>query len=311
MNEIRKVLVAGAGAIGSVVASTIQKISPNTVTLLAGGERLERYTKEGFIINGETCIFPLTDVQSSSEPDLIIIACKFHHLSTVISDLHNHIGKNTLILSLLNGISSESIIGSAFGLERIPLAMIVGTDAGHSGNVTTFSKPGTIFFGDPQNSQMRDLWSPRIQTIANFFDKTHVNYQVPQNMLNRLWFKFMMNVGLNQITAILRQPYKIFKSASRIPEAAELFEAAMSEVILIAKAEKISLGEKDITEIYHIIDTLADEGKTSMCQDVEAGRKTEVELFALTIMQLGKKHSIPVPINTMFYNLLRSIEKSF
>ena len=311
MNEIRKVLVAGAGAIGSVLAFTIQKNSPKTVSLLAGDERLKRYTKEGFIINGEKCTFSLTDAESNSEPDLIIIACKFHHLSSVIADLQNHIGRGTLILSLLNGISSEEILASAFGKERIPLAMILGTDAGHSENITTFSKSGTIFFGDPQNNQNPALWSPSIQAIAHFFDKTHVSYQVPENMLNRLWFKFMMNVGLNQITAILHQPYKILKSASRIPEAAELFEAAMREVILIAKTAKISLDENDIAEIYRIIDTLADEGKTSMCQDVEAGRKTEVELFSLTIMQLGKKHSIPVPVNTIFFNLLRSIEKSF
>ena len=269
------------------------------------------YHKDGFIINGEKCSFALTDVQSHSNPDLIIIACKFHHLSTVITDLQNHVGQDTLIVSLLNGISSEDIIEEAFGAKRIPLAMIIGTDAGQNGNITTFTKPGTIFFGDPQNNSHRNLWSPRVQTIANFFETAHISYEVPENMLNRLWFKFMMNVGLNQLTAILRQPYKILKSKSRIPEAAALFEAAMKEVIHIAHALKITLEEHDITEIYRVIDTLADEGKTSMCQDIEARRKTEVELFSLTIMKLGEKHGIEVPINTMFYQMLRSIEQSF
>lgn len=311
MKEIKKVLIAGAGSIGSMVASTIQKNSPNTVSILAGGERLERYKTQGFIINNEKCSLSLTDVNSHTDPDLVIIACKFHHLSSVISDLKNHIGNDTLILSLLNGISSEEIIGAAFGEYRIPLAMIVGTDAGHKGNITTYSKLGTIFFGDSKNSLEPHLWSPRIQAISNFFDKTHIAYEVPQNMLNRLWFKFMMNVGLNQITAILRQPYKFLKSSSRIPETAELFDAAMNEVVLIANAENILLNDQDITEIYRIIDSLADEGKTSMCQDVEAGRKTEVELFSLTVMQLGKKHGIPVPVNTILFRMLRSIEESF
>lgn len=308
MGDIQSVLIAGAGAIGSIVAWQINATLPGSVSILAGGERLQRYRKQGFLINGEPFSFPLTDSDSSSKSDLVIVACKNHHLPQVIHDLRRHIGEHTLILSLLNGISSEAELGEAFGPWRIPYAMIIGTDAGHDGNRTTFSKIGTIFFGDAENSMP---FSPRVSAISEFFTRAGVAHSVPENMLNRLWYKFMMNVGMNQVTAILRRPYRIFKEGSFVPEAAQIMDAAMREVISVAGKEGIILTEDDIKSVYATAQTLGGEGKTSMCQDVEAGRKTEVELFSGKLIELGKRHDVPVPVNTILFNFLRSIEKSY
>ena len=311
MKDHPSILIAGAGAIGSMVAGEIHKKVESAVSILAGGERLRRYRKESFIINGEKTQFDYTDVNTTTEPDLVIIACKYHQLTQVITDLNTHIGEKTLILSLLNGISSEKVIGEAFGPERIPYAMIIGTDAGHVGNRTTFSSPGTIFFGDGTNSTDKNEWSFRVRTIASIFEHYGINYCVPENMLNRLWYKFMLNVGVNQTTAIMRRPYRIFKKGNLLPETKELLDASMREVITIAAAEGITLTEDDIQNVYTTLDALTDEGKTSMYQDIEAGRKTEVELFSGTICELGKKHGIPVPVNTILYRLLRTIEQSY
>lgn len=310
MEDIHNILMAGAGAIGSMVAWQCERANPGSVGILAGGERLERYKKTGFAVNGVPVSFRLVDADSHSAPDLVIIACKYHHLAAVLEDLKNHIADHTLILSLLNGISSEADIGAVYGSHRIPYAMIIGTDAGHRAGATTFSCTGTIFFGEAENA-VSEAWSPRVQAIARFFDRAGIAYKVPENMYNRLWFKFMMNVGLNQVTAVLRQGYRLLKTATRVSEAAVLFEAAMTEVIAVAAKEGVTLTRSDIDSIYKTIDTLGDEGKTSMCQDVEAGRKTEVELFAGTVIALGKKHGVSVPVNETLYALLRSIEQTY
>lgn len=312
MKEIHNVLIAGAGAIGSMVAWQCLRANPGKVAILARGERIERYRTTGFSINGEGVPFHLMDAASCSTPDLVIIACKYHHLGEVLSDLANHVGEGTLILSLLNGISSEEDIARAFGAERVPYGMIIGTDAGHHGGRTTFTKTGTIYFGDAENgSQGPASWSPRVRAIAEYFDRAGIDYAVPPDMYNRLWFKFMMNVGLNQVTAVLRQPYRILKAETRIPEAAELLEDAMREVIMVARAEGIVLTDADVELIYRTIDTLSDEGKTSMCQDVEAFRKTEVELFSGTVIKLARKHALPVPVNETLFKLLRALEQSY
>jgi len=310
MKEIKRVLIAGAGAIGSMVARELSRGDGIETAILAAGPRLGRYRKDGFVLNGEKAGFEIADAAEPGQWDLVVVACKFHHLSQVMDDLQNHVGPDTIILSLLNGVSSEELLRKRFPLARVPLAMIIGTDAGREGNATVYSNEGTIFFGDGENAENPAEWSAPVRSIAALFDRCAISYTVPRNMRNRLWYKFMMNVGLNQTTAVLRESYRILQTPTRIPEAAELFESAMREVALVAAAEGVVLTDGDVREMYRVLDTLSPEGKTSMCQDVEAGRKTEVEMFALAVMELGKKHGIEVPVNETLYRLLRVIEQA-
>ena len=308
-----KVLIAGAGAIGSMVAWQLHRVANGalSVSILAGGERLARYRKDGFVINGERVDFELAEAGSRGSFDLVIVACKNHHLDAVIADLRGFVGPDTLILSLLNGISSEDTIGRAFGPEKIPYAMIIGTDAGHGENVTTFAATGKIFFGDRNNPADRTRWSPRVSRIAEIFDAAGIAYVVPEDMLNRLWYKYMLNVAVNQLTAITKRPYRAIQTNTMLDETKELLDGAMREVIALAKTEGITLGDDDIAAVYRTMDGLDPEGKTSMCQDVEAGRKTEVELFSGTVIRLAKERGIPVPINETFWRLVRTIETSY
>jgi 2-dehydropantoate 2-reductase len=88
-------------------------------------------------------------------------------------------------------------------------------------------------------------------------------------------------------------------------------EKAMAEVVAVANAEGIDLNEQDIESWYKTVNQLNPASSTSMYQDVLACRKTEVEMFALTMMELGKKHGIPVPVNEVLYLALRTIEQGY
>jgi 2-dehydropantoate 2-reductase len=127
-------------------------------------------------------------------------------------------------------------------------------------------------------------------------------------MLRSLWYKFMINVGINQVSAILRSPYGIFQ---KLPEAKAAMEAPMREVIELSKVVGVGLEEADLHRWEETLATLHPENITSMCQDVLAKRKTEVEMFAGTIVALGKKHGVPTPANAMLFDLLKTIEASY
>jgi 2-dehydropantoate 2-reductase len=306
MEKINSVLIAGAGAIGLTVAQAIYKSDPDCVSILAKGERLERYRKNGLWVNGQRIDFRLA---WGEKADLIIVASKFHHLNEIMEDIAPSVGKDTIILSLLNGISSEEVIGGRLGRERLPLAMVIGIDAAHRGEATTYTRKGVICFGDGEGKN-----GEREEKIAEFFTRTGVEFKLAPNMKRMLWYKFMINVGINQATAILRLPYGAFmrKGASgEVPEARLMVEKAMHEVIAVANAEGIDLNEEDIENWYKIINTHNPAGLTSMCQDVLAKQKTELEMFGLTIMELGKKHGISVPVNELYYLQLRTIEQSY
>ena len=306
MNPINKVLIVGAGAVGAAVASKIYNTFPAAVSVLASGERLARYRNTGFILNGKRFDFPLALPDDSSVADLIIVAVKSHHLDDAISMMKNKVGPNTTILSLLNGISSEESLSAAFGKEKVLLAMILGIDAVRIGNDTRFSSSGKIHFGIELNPE--NAWHPQVRAVAEFFDKTGVPYIVPENMTRSLWYKFMINVGINQASAVLRSPYRVFQT---IPEARAVMESGMREVIALSKIMGTGLEDADLERWTDTLMALGPEGVTSMLQDVEAKRKTEVEIFSGTVIELGKKAGLATPVNDLWFNLIRTIEKTY
>ena len=112
------------------------------------------------------------------------MACKFHHLDQIIEDIGPSVGRDTIILSLLNGISSEEIIGRRLGRERLPLAMVLGTDASHEGEETRYTRKGIVHFGDGEGKN-----GEREESIAGFFTRTGVPFKLEQNMKRALWYK--------------------------------------------------------------------------------------------------------------------------
>ena len=301
--KINTVLIAGAGAIGLPTAETIFSADPKCISILARGERLERYRKNGLKVNGRKLDLRLSEGEKA---DLIIVASKYYHLDQVIEDIGPSVGENTIILSLLNGITSEEIIGNKLGAGRLPLAMVLGTDASHAGEETTYSRKGVIHFGDGEGKN-----GEREESIAEFFTRTGVSFVLEQNMRRKLWFKFMFNTGMNQTTAVLRLPYRAVQNKGgegEIPEARLLMEKSMRELIAVANAEGIDLNDKDIENSYKTINLLDSDGFSSMCQDVLAGRKTEREMFSPVLANLAKKHNLSVPVNEALYLQLCTIE---
>ncbi|MDR0876485.1 MAG: ketopantoate reductase family protein [Treponema sp.] len=317
VNPIKTVLIAGAGAVGLTVAETLYRYDPHCVAILAGGERLKHYRKSGLWINGERFNVIFADTAAANAAfatrttpvDLIIIASKYHHLQQIIADIKPYAGSETIIISLLNGISSEDIIGKVYGREKLPLAMIIGTDAQRLENRVIFSRRGTINFGDADG---RD--TERDQKIAEFFTRAGLPFEYHRRDMKRtFWYKFMINVGVNQTSALLRLPYSAFKKGlpAAVPEAMDMLESAMREVIAISEAEGINLNSGDIEQWYKTVTLLDDAGSTSMCQDVLACRKTEVEIFGRTVMEYGKKHGIPTPVNEALYKAIRAMEQDY
>lgn len=305
MAEIKKVYLSGLGAIGSSYAAKLYETDPEMVTVIADRKRIERYREQGVLVNGKAYPFRYIEPETTGETaDLILIAVKQHQLDESIRAIRNFAGEETIILSLLNGITSEELVGREFGMEKLLYSFVVGTDAVREGTKTCYSKLGKIVFGEKNNSE----YSVKVNAVKDLFDRTKVPYEIPENILKELWWKFMMNVGINQVSAVLKAPYGVFQ---RIGEARELMVMACGEVIRLAVKLGINLTEDDLQNSIKIINTLAPEGKTSMLQDVEGGRKTEVEIFAGTVTQLGREFGVSTPINDFLLRAIHTLEQTY
>jgi 2-dehydropantoate 2-reductase len=301
---INKISLIGLGGIGAAYASKLHDMNPDCLQVIANKERNERYKEQGIHINGKRYDFTYIHPEVKTEPaDLILIAVKYEGLDQAIEEMRHHIGPNTIIMSLMNGISSEEIIGYQFGSENLLYAMCVAIDAVREGTSITFSNIGRICFSEKENIQL----SPKVQKVRELFDRASIPYEIPEDMLHAMWWKFMINVGINQTSAVLNAPYQVFQE---IPEAHEFMYSAMEEVIKIAQKIGIRLTNEDFKRFDKILkEGLAPEGKTSMLQDIEAGRKTEVEYLAGTVCTLGKEHNVPTPVNDMLLKIIHVLEK--
>jgi 2-dehydropantoate 2-reductase len=299
--SIEKIAIIGAGALGAAYGSLLYEMDPKCICFIASGARFERLRRDGVVVNGTRYPIAVVSPDEAEPADLLIVAVKHHHLDQAIAEMKNAIGPETTVLSVMNGIDSEERIGAVHGTDKVIYGLTLGIDAVREGNSVQYKNQGRIFFGEAKNPGMTD----RIRHIHELFARAGIAHVIPPDMIRSLWFKYMVNVGVNQVSAILRANYGALRSS---PQARELMDAAMREVIAVARAMNVDLGEKDIGEWYKVLDGLHAEGKTSMFQDVEAGRKTEVEMLAGTVIELAKRCGVATPVNQRLYDELKRIE---
>lgn len=154
--------------------------------------------------NGELCKFNYVTPEELYKPvDLIIFAVKYSALNNAIKDASNQIGEHTIILSALNGISSEAIISETYGMDKILYCVAQGRDAVKEGNELTYHNKGMLCFGEREPGIMTE----KVKRVSEFFEKVEFPYEAVMDMNERQWGKFMLNVGVNQTVAVYESNY--------------------------------------------------------------------------------------------------------
>ena len=302
MPRIKRIALLGAGAMGGAYAAMLNSADAFEIVFVARGQRAERLEQDGLIVNGKNVRIPVADPESTTIPaDLIIVALKHHHLKNAVGDIKRLVGDKTIIISIMNGLDSEDAIGAVYGMDKLLLSIAVGIDAVRDGNTIVFSNPGKLLFGETRNTEI----SHRVQDVQAVLDLAGIPHDTPEDMVRTLWWKYMINVGMNQASAVMRATYGIFQTSE---DARAIMQALMNEVIELAMALKVDLKESDIDDWIDILKTLSPEGKTSMLQDIEAGRPTEVDMFAGKIVALGRELGIATPVNQALLHMIRVLE---
>lgn len=305
--KIRTVSIIGLGALGVLYGHHLScRLPKENLRIISDSNRIKRYQRENVYCNGIVCDFNFVTPEEKTNPsDLIIFAVKFNGLADAIKAIKNQVGPKTIIISLLNGISSEEIIAQTYGAEKIVYSVAQGMDAVKIGNKLNYHSMGQICFGDMQSGSEV---SEKVNALRSFFDKVELPYILDNDMRKRMWGKFMLNVGVNQTVAVFECDYG---GIQREGVARDTMISAMREVIALSEKEKVGLSESDLEYWLKVLDVLNPKGKPSMRQDMEAGRYSEVELFAGTVLSSAKKHELSCPINHMLYGKIKEMESRF
>ena len=302
---IKTVSLIGLGAIGCFFASHLQGILGDRLRIIAGGSRKDRLERDGVTVNGVNYRFHLVSPEEDCNgdyPDLAIIITKFPALSQAIKDMKNQIGPDTLIMAPLNGVEAEDMVASVYGWDNLLYSLAKVSVVMKDGQASFKPDAARIEFGEKRNTVI----TPRVRAVRELFESAGIRCVIPEDMERAIWFKYMCNVSENQSAAVLGISY----GAWCVSEDANFIrEALMREVIAVARKKGISLTEEDMEKQAERLAVVPPKNKPSTLQDIEAGRRTEVEMFGGAMIRMGRELGVPTPYNELFYHAIKVLEQ--
>lgn len=304
MKEIKTAALIGLGAVGSYLAGNLVTVMGDNLRIIAGGERKARIERDGVVINGKQVHFHVTDPEEETGyADLAIIITKFTALPQALKEMSRQIGPDTVIMSPLNGVESESVVAGVYGWERV-IYSLTRVSIVMKGNQVSFNPAvAHMEFGEKTNQTI----SPRVRAVKELFEGAGIPSLVPEDMERAIWRKYMCNVSENQTAAILGLSFGAWSGVSE--HATCTRELVMQEVIAVAQKKGIDLNQADLEAQRAVLKKIPSGNKPSTLQDIEAGRKTEVEMFAGAMIRMGKELGVPTPLNEFLYHAIRVLEE--
>jgi len=303
---ITRVSIVGMGALGILFGKALMTALPDgSVRYVMNEERRLRAEKNGVFCNGQPFRFRAVDpVTKGEEAGLVIFAVKSTGLEAAVADAANQVGENTVILSVMNGISSEERLGEAFGAEKVIYCIAQGMDATRTGNELQYVHAGKLCIGEADGGE-----TARVRQVAALFEKAGIECEVRSDMKRQLWSKFMLNCGVNQSSMAHDVPYGGLQTEGT--DARNDMIAAMREVRELSDKAGIGLTEEELSQWLVVVGKLSPEGMPSMRQDALERRKSESELFGGTVVKLAEKYGVPVPVNERLYRTILEMEEGY
>lgn len=300
---IRTVGLIGLGAVGVLYGERLLSRGAELL-VLADEARASRYRAEGVLCNGRAVAFDYATRRDARALDLIIFATKEGGLRAAMETAAPFVGPDTLLLCLTNGVTSEGTLSTRFDPAQVLYSVAQGMDAVKVGNALTYAHPGMIVLGEKEPGPV----SARVQAVADFLNAHGVPAVPVEDMVRRQWGKLMLNVGVNQAVMVFEGTYETVQREGR---AREVMIGAMREAQQLARLEGYPISEAEFDDWVALVDGLSPEGAPSMRQDGAAHRKSEVELFAGTIVRLGQKHGVKTPVNQWLYDTVLKMEAAY
>ena len=296
--KIEKVALLGAGAVGAYFIWGLSEKLGENFCVIAKGNRKKRLEKDGLIINGKHYSLNVKEPQESDAVDLLLVSSKQDALETALEDIKTLVSEKTIVISLLNGVTSEEMIGNAIGMEHM-LYSIMRIASVRKDNQIVFSPENTagVYVGEKGIKEP----TKRVLALEELFKNTGIRYNFSENIVMDMWIKYAGNISQNLPQAILGIGFGAYMDSKDVRFIAEQL---WKEVSLVANAKGIAL-----TDEFALFRGVKPNARFSTLQDLDAKRHTEIEMFAGEMLRMGKECGIKVPYCEYTYHLIRALEE--
>ena len=321
-----KIAIIGAGAIGGLVGGRLA-LAGEDVTFVVRGANLAAISENGFkLIEHDGTERVIRQVRATSNydeagpQDVVILALKAHQVEAVVDELPKLFGEHTTVITMQNGIpfwyfqrlagafegrAVHSVDSTGSLLKKIPAERIIGCVVYPA---SVLVAPGVVQHTEGDRFPLGELdgsITPRITALSEVFVRAGFKCPVLDDIRSEIWLKLWGNLTFNPISALA---HSTLVDICQYPLSRELAAAMMTEAQTVANRLGITFRvplEKRIAGAEKV-----GKHKTSMLQDIEAGRDPEIDALVGSVIELGRLTDTPTPRIDTVYALVKLLAKT-
>lgn len=302
-----RIAVVGAGGVGGYFGGRLAQAGIDT-TFIARGATLDALRTKGLRVDSIAGDFTVAHPNVTDDPqtvgtvDAVLLAVKAWQIAEAAEAAKPMLGADTIVVPLENGIDAPAVIASVAGREHAAggLCAIVSYIVA-PGHIRHAAFEPVVMFGELDNSR-----TARVENLRQAFAQANVNADVPEDIHRSMWTKFLFIATMSGIGALTRVPIGVWRA---MPELRELVTESLREVVALATARGIDLGDDAIEKTWQRYDALAPASTSSLQRDVMDGKPSELDAQLGAIVRLAREANVPVPVTAMIYHTLLPQER--
>jgi len=293
----------GAGGIGSYLGALLAK-SGADVTLICRGAQLAAVREHGLRVRSAGGEFTVSPMAASDDPtlagsaEIIIQAVKLYDLGASTRALAPSLGPRSLVVTVQNGVTAADEASGIVGGDRVvPGLVFINAHVEAPGVVVSRGRSQTFILG---------AHDARIAAFQERCAAAGIDARISSDIRADLWRKFIPVAALSALACLCRQPIGPILAD---PALARLHRQAMEEVAALARTKEVNL-ETDIVErMLAVARTYQYDARVSMLEDLEAGKRLELEWLSGYVSREAARHGVPVPFHDLAYACLKPLAK--
>jgi 2-dehydropantoate 2-reductase len=308
-----RVLVMGAGAVGSVVGGLLCRAG-HDVALIGRAPHMDAIARDGLQITGIWGDYRITGLRSATLPeaaprwvyDAILLCTKAYDTAAALTAALPLAGPDTLVVSLQNGLGNAETIAARVGVARAVAGRVIfGAELVQDGAVRVTVFGGDVLLGFPDGA----MPSPALTRLTGALADAGVPTQATPDIMGYVWGKVLYNSCLNPLSALLDVPYGVLAEHEA---ARAIMRDVIAEAFAVAAAEEVvMLWDGPAAYERLLFDVLVPPTAAhyaSMWSDLRRGRRTEIDALNGALARLGERHGLPTPANTLLTRLVHARE---
>ena len=299
-----KIVIMGAGAMGGLFGGLLAFSGEEVWLVDVRKEQVDVIRSVGLTLEeGDKLqiigVNATQDVSSLGKADLVIFFVKTYHTEQAVSDALALEKEDTIFLTLQNGLGNEEILCKRINRKKVML--------GVTGQGATLLGPGHVRHAGRGKTFIGELdqgVSERAIQVAKMFCEADIDTEVSADIHNLIWDKLLVNVGINALTALTQ-----LKNGQLLdyPEALRIMEALVSEAAEVARQTGIRIEGNPFERVKTVAEATR-ENRSSMGQDVDFRRKTEIDSINGAVVREAKRLGLHAPYNEVVTDLIKMIE---